>query len=144
MKTIDLRMKLPDEIADRFQEAARGDDGDWERLRQVLTEIPAPHEEETLTFRTPNLALEEYAALSLEEKSRYRREAEAANPEWIEREWQQHKAVWIAVIDGQVVASSPRLPFPDGPRIRGLGAATGKQAFIFVDKSRLVIEESVH
>jgi hypothetical protein len=33
MKIIELRMKLPDEIAEPFQEAAHGDDGDWERLR---------------------------------------------------------------------------------------------------------------
>jgi hypothetical protein len=143
MKTIQLRMMLPDKIADRFQKAAHGDEGDWERLQQVFTQRTTPSEEETLSFCTPNLTLEEYAVLPLEEKSRYRREAEAANREWIERELQQHKAVWIAVIDGQVVASSPQLPFPDGPRIRELGAATGKQAFIFVDKSRFVIEETV-
>jgi hypothetical protein len=51
--------------------------------------------------------------------------------------------VWVAVINGQVVASSQQVDFPDGPRIRELGAATGKRAFVFVDKSQFAIEEVV-
>jgi hypothetical protein len=143
MKTVELRATLPDEFADRLKEVLRGDEGDWERLRQLVAETPEPKREETLTFRTPNLTLEEFAALSDQEANRITNEAYEANHEWVDREWQQRGAIWIAVIDGEVIASSPRINFPNGPRIRELGAATGKQAFIFVDKSRFVIEESV-
>jgi hypothetical protein len=143
MKTVELRAKLPDEFADRLKEVLRGDEGDWERLRQLVAETPEPKREAALTFRTPNLTLEEFAALSDQEANRITNEAYEANREWVDREWQQRGAIWIAVIDGEVVASSPRINFPNGPRIRELGAATGKQAFVFVDKSRFVIEESV-
>jgi hypothetical protein len=93
MKTVELRAKLPDDIADRMKETLRGDEDDRERLRQLVAEASAPGEEETLTFRTPNLTLEEYAALPVEEKSRICREAEAANREWIERELQRRGAL---------------------------------------------------
>lgn len=143
MKTIELRMKLPDEVADRVQAAAQGDDGDWERLRRIMAETPTPQEEAPLTFRTPNLTLEKYAALSNEEKIRLYSETYEANREWVERELQRHGAVWIAVIDGRVVASSSLKDIPDGRRIRQLGAGSGKQAFVFLDQSQFVIEETV-
>jgi hypothetical protein len=111
-------------------------------LRQVVAEATPPKEGESLVFCTPNLTLEEYRALSDEEESRLVNEVYEVNREWVDQELQERGAIWIAVINGQVVASSPNIDFPDGPRIRALSATTGKRPFIFVDKSRFVIEET--
>jgi hypothetical protein len=94
-------------------------------------------------FRTRNLSLEEYKKLSGSERSYFHALAREENKSWIENQLQEHKAGWMVVIDGLVIAHGKSLDdYPDEAEIRRICKKTGEFPFVFVSDRLLAIEES--
>jgi hypothetical protein len=94
-------------------------------------------------FRTRNLSLEEYKMLSGNERSYFHALAREENKSWIESQLQEHKAGWMVVIDGRVIAHGKSLDdYPDEAEIRRICKKTGEFPFVFVSDRLLAIEES--
>lgn len=113
-------------------------------VRQAQQDIALEQELLTkISFRTRNLTLKEYEGLPFGERQRLHNLAKNENKGWIEANLRDHKAAWIAVVDGRVIASSNSLDdYPDEAQILEICKETGKFPFIFVNDMILAIEES--
>ena len=93
-------------------------------------------------FVGQNVTLEEYEALSPDEKSRYLEEAETLNRRWIENQYKTFDANWIMVVDGRVVLSGMSLKdYPEHEDFLKICETTGKYPFVFISAQLLAIEE---
>ena len=94
-------------------------------------------------FRTRNLSMEEYQRLSDPERSYFHALAREENKSWIESQLQEHKAGWLMVVDGRVIAYGKSLDdYPDEIEVRRICKERGEFPFIFINALLLAIEES--
>jgi hypothetical protein len=108
-------------------------------ILQRAKAAPQPSEDK---FISRNITLEEYAALPLEEKSRYHDEAEEINQRWVEAQLKKHSAKWIMVVDDQIVRHGTTMKnFPNHEEIIALCNSTGKYPFVFFSPRIFAIEE---
>lgn len=111
------------------------------KIMQSVKATPAPQPSEE-KFISRNITLVEYAALPLEEKSRYHDEAEEINQRWVEAQLKKHSAKWIMVVDGRVVRHGTTMKnFPNHEEIIALCNSTGKYPFVFFSPRVFAIEE---
>ena len=100
---------------------------------------PQPREER---FISHNITLEEYKALSRDEKRRYHDDAEKLNWPWVENQLNSLNAKWIMIVDGQVVMHGESLKnFPGREELLTLCKRTGKYPFAFFSPRLFSIEE---
>lgn len=93
-------------------------------------------------FRTRNLSMEEYKKLSDSERSYFHALAREENKSWIESQLREHKAGWLVVVDGRVIAHGKSLDdYPDEAEIRRICEKMGEFPFVFVNDPLLAVEE---
>jgi len=93
-------------------------------------------------FVSRNITPEEYVALLPAERRRYFSEAKKQNHRWIENQFENLKAKWIMVIEGQVIKHSATLDdYPDDEEFETFCDKTGKYPFIFFNPLVFAIEE---
>jgi hypothetical protein len=94
-------------------------------------------------FRTRNLSMKEYKRLSDSERSYFHALAREENVSWIESQLQEHRAGWLVVVNGRVIAHGENLDdYPDEIEIRRICEKMGEFPFVFVNDLLLAVEES--
>ncbi|MDZ7362629.1 MAG: hypothetical protein ONB46_18175 [candidate division KSB1 bacterium] len=113
-----------------------------EIIRQMNGPPSSPIIEDS--FKGENVSLEEYESWSDDQQARYQSETERNNAKWIEQKMRDLQAMWLIVIDGQIVASGPKLrTFPHDEEFDELCEKTGKFPFVFFSPRMFYIEETV-
>jgi hypothetical protein len=94
-------------------------------------------------FVSANVSLAQYDAWSPEERFQYLNNAKKINANWIKKHFQDLRAAWLMVIDGQVIAhgaSIQQLPQEQG--FDALCEKHGKYPFVFFNPRLFMIEEA--
>lgn len=95
-------------------------------------------------FKGENAELQEYLSWSDQQKLDYQTETEKANAKWVEKKMQELDAMWLIVMDGQLVASGPLMRmFPRDAEFDALCRKHGKYPFVFFNPSLFYIEETL-
>jgi hypothetical protein len=115
-----------------------------EIIRQMGKPPSSPKVAEDESFKDENAGLEEYLSWSDDRQRRYQSEAEEANAKWIEKKMRELNAMWLVVIDGEIVASGSALrTFPFEEEFDALCKKTGKYPFVFFSPLMFLIEETL-
>lgn len=96
-----------------------------------------------LPFVGENLTLEEFKLLNEEQKIHLISQVNEENKDWLQKKFKELNAVWLTVIDGKVVTSSPDIDeYPDEAEILALCEKNEQKfPFIFVNQNLFQIEE---
>jgi len=95
-------------------------------------------------FKGENAELHEYLSWTDQQKLDYQTETESANTKWVEKNMQELNAMWMIVMDGQLVASGPAMrTFPRDEEFDALCRRQGKYPFVFFSPSLFHIEETL-
>jgi len=138
MTTAILIEKLRDELGTFDVPAEQAVAVAREILQRAKT-APQPLENK---FISRNIPLEEYRALSREEKRSYHDEAEELNWRWVENQLNRLNAKWLMVVEGQVVMYGETLDnYPDRKELLALCERIGKYPFAFFSPRVFAIEE---
>jgi hypothetical protein len=112
---------------------------------EIIRQMNAPPSSPTIQdgFNGENASLQEYESWSDDQQAQYQSEAEKNNARWIEKKMRDLNAMWLIVIDGQIVASGPMLrTFPHDEEFDELCEKTGKFPFVFFSPRMFYIEET--
>jgi len=94
-------------------------------------------------FKGENADLQEYLSWTDQQKLDYQTETESANTKWVEKKMQELNAMWMIVMDGQLVASGPAMrTFPRDEEFDALCRKHEKYPFVFFSPSLFHIEET--
>jgi len=94
-------------------------------------------------FVSVNVSVAQYEAWSPEERFQYLDNAEEANTDWIEQQFQKLNAAWMMVIDGQVVAHNADFQkLLREHEFEALCEKSGKYPFVFFSPRLFLIEEA--
>jgi hypothetical protein len=94
-------------------------------------------------FVGENLTLEEYERLSVEERCKLKQRLKEQNHHWLQEKFSAPRTAWLAVIDGEVIASGKTLKdLPLAKQNVEISRRTGKFPFIFINDDFMLIEES--
>jgi len=95
-------------------------------------------------FKGKNADLQEYLSWTDQQKLEYQTETENSNAKWVEKMMQELNAMWMIVIDGQLVASGPVMrTFPHDEEFDALCRKHGKYPFVFFSPRLFYIEETL-
>jgi len=112
-----------------------------EIIRQMSEQPSSPITEDS--FKGENVSLEEYLSWSDDQQEQYQSDAEEANIKWVEEKMRKLNAMWLIVIDGEIVASGPALrTFPPDEEFDALCEKIGKYPFVFFSPRLFFIEET--
>jgi len=94
-------------------------------------------------FVSANVSFSQYKVWSPEERFQYLNDAQKNNTAWIERQFEELSAVWLMVIDGQVVAHDADFQNLLKPQeFKALCQKYGKYPFVFFHSRLFMIEET--
>jgi hypothetical protein len=96
-----------------------------------------------LKFVGENLTLEEYERLSVDERCKLKQRLKEQNHHWLREKFSAPRTAWLAVIDGEVIASGKTLKdLPLAKQNVEISRRTGKFPFVFIHEDLMLIEES--
>jgi hypothetical protein len=94
-------------------------------------------------FMSANVSLAQYEAWSPEERFQYLNNAKKINASWIKKHFQDLRAAWLMVIDGEVIAHGASIQqLPQEPEFEALCEKHGKYPFVFFNPRLFMIEEA--
>jgi len=94
-------------------------------------------------FRGENLPWEAIEKLSIKERGAMQRWLKELNKAWLEEKFASLNALWLMIVDGEVIASgTTKKDYPKPARISEICRQTEKYPFIFINDNALTIEES--
>jgi len=94
-------------------------------------------------FQGENLPHEAIEKLSVKERGAMQRRLKELNRKWLQEKFSSLNAVWLMVMDGQILAwGETTKNYPKPAQITELCRKTGKYPFIFINDDAMAIEES--
>jgi hypothetical protein len=99
--------------------------------------------EKPVEFVGENSPFDPNRKFSFEEKAAAKRRLKAQNREWLLQKFNELRAGWLMVVDGQVIASGATLSdYPTPEQLLAVCHRTGKFPFLFINEKIMMIEES--
>jgi hypothetical protein len=96
-----------------------------------------------LQFKGENLPYETIEKLSVKERGAMQRRLKEQNKKWLQEKYASLNAVWLMVMDGQILAwGKTTKNYPKPAKITEICRKTGKYPFIFINDNVMAIEES--
>lgn len=97
----------------------------------------------TGNFINRNASLQEYLTWPDKRRRRYHSEAEEANAAWVEKKLRELNAMWLIVVEGEVIAHGHSFQkFPHEEEFDELCDRLGKYPFVFFSPRMFLIEET--
>lgn len=102
-----------------------------------------PLHKHAIEFKSQNISVDAYIALPDDDKLKVLDRAEEENSLWVEQKLKDLHAMWMMVVDGEVVAHGKTMnSFPSDQEFYALCERLEKYPFVFFHPSMFVIEES--
>ena len=110
-----------------------------EDRKQLFSLIPElrdddrrPMQKSAIEFKSQNISVDAYVALADDDKAKFLDKAEEDNALWVGQKFEELEAMWMMVVDGEVVAHGKTMDsYPDDQEFYTLCERLEKYPFVF-------------